>query len=171
MRGEGKCRPRHRGEEREVRVTENCVRRAKNNHQKKKEKLRSPLNLMQSGTQVKVKSPFGTGPNGMFLVFPKQGTVTFLLDGFGSRWGRTEGQKCGCTPGHPLGPTAKPSPPQCFFFPKKSPPSIPFAAVLLKKLGKTTMSRGRGHSWRWRRGETMIYPLLCCSCSRTRTRY
>lgn len=46
------------------------------------------------------------------------------------------------------------------FFPKKSPPSIPFAAVLLKKLGKTTMSRGRGHSWRWRRAKDLSPPVL-----------
>lgn len=124
---------------------------------------------MQPGTQVKVKSPSGTGPNGMFLVFPKQGTVTFLLDGFGSRWGRTEGQKCGCTPGHPLGPTAKPSPPQCFFFPGNLLPASHLLKYCSRSWVKLQQAGGEGTAGGG--GEPVIYPLLCCSCSGTRTRY
>lgn len=54
----------------------------------------------------------------------------------------------------------------------KSPPNVPFAEVLLKNLGKTPQSRGRGHSWRWRRGDPVIDPLpVLLLLLRSTTRY
>lgn len=44
--------------------------------------------------------------------------------------------------GTPSGPQPNLGHPTAFFSPRKSPPSVPFAEVLLKKLGKTTAKQG-----------------------------
>lgn len=68
----------------------------------------------------------------------------------------------------PLGIPQPHSPTPLLFPPRKSPPSAPFAAVLLKKLGKTPTSRGRGHRGGGEEENQRFPPSLCCSCSGTR---
>lgn len=121
---------------------------------------------MQAGTWAKVKSPFGTAPDGMFLVSPQnkaQELLSRMVLGGGGEG--EESRDVGAHLGTPLSPTAKP---RCLLFP---PGNLLPVSHLLKCCSriwvKLTRAGGGGTAGaaggEERRG---LIPSLCC-CSGT----